>query len=869
MLITLKLTNFRRHASLELEFEPKFNLVSGRNNAGKTTIFYAIEYVQFGTVPGFKKLASLVSFGKKNMAVELVFQGRDEQVYKLVRSHSFTAKAAKGTFELCKSSEKIPKHLEEAKWELVISSQNKDKETDLSLKLNELLGISRRFFETAVHFYQGRIPDILGGSPKLDIVFGITAANALIDAFKTKSSIYENKQRELEAVLQQIQLLQKEKATYVQILAGAETDLHECEQALAENQTKTAKITGFKGLQERIIQKYDPFEVAYNLYQESRTKYDAVLEELREFEHIHSVPRVTDQYQQASSRASELEEAIQAREKELDKLNDQVVQHERSRADLSLKNAQSEAITRDVKKLVTEWGDAKQLESEISQLETDLETQTRRLEAISLERRQLQDKVRDCDRDLGDTAGILERRVSTKGKPQCEYCGAAIDSSSLKSEIQHLQTHQTELQATQAKMEKSVKELDKEEEALRSNERDNTTTLAQKQGIASQLIALTKQQKQQGNISNITSELEGLEQQVHELEQKKGSIKQELAASKQESRELQERIAEYRKVLDQISILQKNQAKWERNATNGRIQVEDESRLLQTQMQPILKELAQFVQENPTFHPDLQSFITSLQDPSQGAQLGGQTKKNKKATNSVKGTQTVTSEEVTIAQIQSIKAKMNDIVIAVDSESGAQVNLLQKQLQEKNQQYQATQQSIARVDQQITALEADAAKNKDQINMGERYTRFQAIFQDVQNRIRQNISHELEKKILYYHRLLSSDDEFKEVRVDPEDYSLSVMPHDDSTGEFSPALVYQGGGHRLMLGLAYKFALSELIGSPPYLLIDEPTEFMDQKNRGNLLTNLSKMSHSAQIILITHQDVDKIHSNRKIELMKE
>ncbi len=55
MLIALKLTNFRHHASLELEFEPKFNLVSGRNNAGKTTIFYAIEYVQFGTVPGFKR----------------------------------------------------------------------------------------------------------------------------------------------------------------------------------------------------------------------------------------------------------------------------------------------------------------------------------------------------------------------------------------------------------------------------------------------------------------------------------------------------------------------------------------------------------------------------------------------------------------------------------------------------------------------------------------------------------------------------------------------------------------------------------------------------------------------------------------------
>jgi len=81
--------------------------------------------------------------------------------------------------------------------------------------------------------------------------------------------------------------------------------------------------------------------------------------------------------------------------------------------------------------------------------------------------------------------------------------------------------------------------------------------------------------------------------------------------------------------------------------------------------------------------------------------------------------------------------------------------------------------------------------------------------------------------------------------------------------------VYQGGGHKLILGLAYKFALGDLIGFPPFLLVDEPTEFMDSNNRINLLSNLNSIADNSQLILITHQDVDKIHANKKIEIKKE
>ena len=148
----------------------------------------------------------------------------------------------------------------------------------------------------------------------------------------------------------------------------------------------------------------------------------------------------------------------------------------------------------------------------------------------------------------------------------------------------------------------------------------------------------------------------------------------------------------------------------------------------------------------------------------------------------------------------------------------------------------------------------------------EKFENFQKIFVDIQTNIRENLSKTLETQILTFHQHLSVDDEFDKVQIDPKDYHLSVHPKHFKDEELYPATVYQGGGHKLLLGLAYKLALGELIGTPPFILIDEPTEFMDNKNRQNLLTSLNQLSLKSQILLITHQDVDKIRYAKQIEL---
>jgi exonuclease SbcC len=164
---SLRLKGFRRYVDETISFEPGVCFVSGKNNAGKTSLFLAIEYALFGA----RSPAALMRPGTTSMGVELVFVGKDEKTYKLQRVHAKPPKARTrvvGHFTL--------KEIAAGGEIYLCSSDFQDHEADLAKKLVDVTGISRRAFELAVHVKQGEIAAILDGDSKLDIVLGITAA---------------------------------------------------------------------------------------------------------------------------------------------------------------------------------------------------------------------------------------------------------------------------------------------------------------------------------------------------------------------------------------------------------------------------------------------------------------------------------------------------------------------------------------------------------------------------------------------------------------------------------------------------------------------------------------------------------------------
>lgn len=171
MIERVRLRNFRRYKEATLPFQPGVNFIEGRNNVGKTSLFYAIEYAFFGRVENFKTIRSLVQPGKRSMGVELVFAGKSGERYLLQRVHQMPPRSRKtmeGHFTLKQLAQDGERYL--------LASDFGDTEDKLALKLRELTGLNRRLFSVALHMRQGDIAAILDGAKQLDIVLGVTAA---------------------------------------------------------------------------------------------------------------------------------------------------------------------------------------------------------------------------------------------------------------------------------------------------------------------------------------------------------------------------------------------------------------------------------------------------------------------------------------------------------------------------------------------------------------------------------------------------------------------------------------------------------------------------------------------------------------------
>src|ERR1700688_341052 len=95
MIERLRLRNFRRYLEATIRFESGVNFIEGRNNVGKTSLFYAIEYALFGRVENFKTIRALMPPGKKSLGVELIFVGRTGERFLLQRAHIAPPKSKK------------------------------------------------------------------------------------------------------------------------------------------------------------------------------------------------------------------------------------------------------------------------------------------------------------------------------------------------------------------------------------------------------------------------------------------------------------------------------------------------------------------------------------------------------------------------------------------------------------------------------------------------------------------------------------------------------------------------------------------------------------------------------------------------------
>lgn len=219
MILTLRLKSFRRYGDETLALGPGVSFVEGDNNAGKTSLFYAIEYALFGRVTGHKTLAALMAPKAKSMGVELVLRGVDGHRWRLQRMHALPPRSRKttiGHFTLKRSARPIDAPMEEGvdpnEETYVVSSDFADREEALALALGRALGVSRRYFDVAVHIRQGAIAQILEGPAReLDIVLGVTAAVAAADEMRAMALEREKEASQLPIVEETLRAMERDR----------------------------------------------------------------------------------------------------------------------------------------------------------------------------------------------------------------------------------------------------------------------------------------------------------------------------------------------------------------------------------------------------------------------------------------------------------------------------------------------------------------------------------------------------------------------------------------------------------------------------------------------------------------------------------
>ena len=704
MIESIRVKNFRRHKDLRLEFDEKFNLIHGRNNAGKSTIFYAIEYCLFGSVLGFKKISQLASFKSKDIGVEIIFKVKNGDQYKLQRMHKITGKSrsAKGVYTL--------KQFQNDSESYILSSDFGDPEEKLSLKIKEIIGISKRFFETGLHFQQGSISEILIGSKKLDIVFGITTATTLADVFRARALEFKKEAKNIEILKITFKQSKKDKKEQVEKQYTQEKKHHELQTDIKIKEKHLMSFKSFKNSVENI------------------SKY------------VESFNKVT-----------------------------------KTRDDIKIRE---EMVSKEIQECIQKYGKKSELSSKLEAINKEGQQITEKISTLDIKTETFQSTFRDIEREKGDIEGILTRREETKDKPMCEYCGASIDPKKIVKEVKSLKEKLNTLDSMIKDTEVKENETKRQIEELREKEKESDALL-----------------------TTFKTQLE----RFSELETKREEFKKELEM-----------------VEKGVAIEKENLIK---NFISTRENIKEEISKM----------------EKDEFANSLTQVVEKME---------------------------VKEKDLTLENIVKVRDELNELIISKISKLTTTIDHLSSQQKEIEDSINEMKDKILELDKQIAFISKEISYLQKKELLSKLYKDYQNIFTDIQSIIRKNASNILSEEILDIHQTLSSDDEFEKISIDSDDYSLSIVPKGMDIGESYPAAIYEGGGHRLILGLAYKIALGKLIGSPPFLLIDEPTEFMDTRNRGNLLSNISSISEQTQVLLVTHQDIDKINCEKKIELEK-
>ncbi len=182
----------------------------------------------------------------------------------------------------------------------------------------------------------------------------------------------------------------------------------------------------------------------------------------------------------------------------------------------------------------------------------------------------------------------------------------------------------------------------------------------------------------------------------------------------------------------------------------------------------------------------------------------------------------------------------------------AKLEVLEESVEQLEDDCADAAETLKELDREKADFEEKLSKASDSEDHAKLFRKSAAAFKWLQTRLRESAAQHLSERILVFHKQLSGNsDEITGVSIDSANYQVHVKARGHKSE--APAHLFQGGGHRVLLGLAFKLALAEWMGNVPCLLLDEPTDGLDSNHLGTMLDALGDCPATQQVIMITHE----------------
>jgi exonuclease SbcC len=137
------------------------------------------------------------------------------------------------------------------------------------------------------------------------------------------------------------------------------------------------------------------------------------------------------------------------------------------------------------------------------------------------------------------------------------------------------------------------------------------------------------------------------------------------------------------------------------------------------------------------------------------------------------------------------------------------------------------------------------------------------FFADIQGHVRRRFVQQTSQEATQLFREMVEMPEFEEIKID-EDYNLQVFRHNEweKLGRLS-------GGEKMIMSLAIRIAIASSLGKQDLILLDEPTESLDEIRIQTFVDCFERRSPLSQIFIITHDREFERVADQVIRVTKE